>query len=66
MITFTGSSAFNGVVYFEKTKKLIVEYSTGTIYQYDDVEFSDVAKLSADSKGSELHKIIQGKKVTLL
>ncbi len=66
MITFTGSSAFNGAVYFEKTKKLIVEYSTGTVYQYSDIEFSEVAKLASDSKGSELHKIIQGKTVTLL
>ena len=66
MITFTGSSAFNGAVYFEKTKKLVVEYATGTVYSYDDIDFTEVSKLASDSKGAELHKIIQNKQVTLL
>jgi hypothetical protein len=66
MITLTGSSAFKTIIYFEKAKKLIVEYNAGSIYSYNDVEMTEVAKLSTDSKGSELHTIIKDKVVNLL
>lgn len=66
MILLTGSSAFKSVVYYEETKKMVVQYNAGTLYLYDDIEIDEVQQLSSNSKGSMLHKIIQNKTVTAL
>lgn len=66
MILLTGSSAFKSVVYYEETKKMIVQYNAGSLYLYTDIEMDEVKQLSTNSKGSVLHTIIKDKQVTAL
>lgn len=63
MIIITNSTAFKEAAYDQDNKTLMVEYSTGGKYAYEDVTQDEVDSiLSATSRGHRLKEVVTNKK----